>query len=112
MSTLSTHVLDAVSGTPAAGIPVQAFAKTADGAGWTSIGSGVTDDDGRIAKVADGALSTGTYRITFGTGDYFAAQGVATFYPEVTITFVVADERHYHVPVLLSPFAFSTYRGS
>ncbi|MDQ2851369.1 hydroxyisourate hydrolase [Dermatophilaceae bacterium Sec6.4] len=112
MSTLSTHVLDAVSGTPAAGIPVEAFAKATDGAGWTSIGSGVTDDDGRISRVAADALAPGTYRITFGTGDYFAAQGVAAFYPEVTITFVVADERHYHVPVLLSPFAFSTYRGS
>lgn len=111
MSTLSTHVLDAVSGTPAAGIPVEALARGESG-DWVSIGSGVTDDDGRIAKVADEALSPGTYRITFATGDYFAAQDVAAFYPEVAITFVVADERHYHVPVLLSPFAFSTYRGS
>ena len=111
MSTLSTHVLDAVSGTPAAGIPVEALARN-DAGDWSSIGAGVTDDDGRIAKVADDALAPGTYRITFATGDYFAAQDVAAFYPEVTITFVVADERHYHVPVLLSPFAFSTYRGS
>lgn len=111
MSTLSTHVLDAVHGTPAAGIAVQAFAFHEQG-GWVGIGSGVTDDDGRIAQVADDALASGTYRITFATGDYFAAQDVDAFYPEVTITFVVADERHYHVPVLLSPFAFSTYRGS
>ncbi len=111
MSTLSTHVLDAVSGTPAAGIPVEALARN-DAGEWNSIGSGVTDDDGRIAQVADEALTPGTYRIVFDTEDYFAGRGVPAFYPEVAITFVVADERHYHVPVLLSPFAFSTYRGS
>ncbi len=111
MSTLSTHVLDAVRGAPAAGIPVEAYALT-EGGNWTPIGSGVTDDDGRIARVAPDALAPGTYRITFATGDYFAAQDVPAFYPEVAITFVVTDERHYHVPVLLSPFAFSTYRGS
>ncbi|GAB4589482.1 hydroxyisourate hydrolase [Nocardia sp. IFM 10818] len=106
MSSLSTHVLDAVRGTPAAGISVTLF--EASGAELTT---GVTDADGRIAALA-GDLPAGTYRLSFGTGDYFAARAVETFYPEVTIAFTVTGERHYHVPLLLSPFAFSTYRGS
>ena len=111
MSTLSTHVLDAVRGAPAAGVRVEAFARSGPD-DWRRIGSGVTDDDGRIAQVLDTDLGAGTYRIVFATGDYFAADDVEAFYPEVCITFRVTDERHYHVPVLLSPFAFSTYRGS
>lgn len=111
MSTLSTHVLDAVRGMPAAGIPVEAFAHSGE-SDWHRIGSGLTDDDGRITSLADTSLDPGTYRIVLATGDYFAAHDVEAFYPEVCITFVVTDERHYHVPVLLSPFAYSTYRGS
>ena len=111
MSTLSTHVLDAVLGMPARGIVVEAFAKDAE-ARWQRIGSGVTDDDGRIARVEQAPLATGIHRIVFATADYFAAQHVDAFYPEVAVTFTVGDERHYHVPVLLSPFAYSTYRGS
>ncbi|QLY32203.1 hydroxyisourate hydrolase [Nocardia huaxiensis] len=106
MSTLSTHVLDAVRGTPAAGIGV-----TLLDAGGTESASGTTDADGRIAALG-GELTPGTYRLRFDTGPYFAARHVDTFYPEVTIAFTVTDARHYHVPLLLSPFAFSTYRGS
>ncbi|WP_067543371.1 hydroxyisourate hydrolase [Nocardia crassostreae] len=106
MSTLSTHVLDAVRGIPAAGIAVTLT--EADGA---ELARGVTDADGRIAALA-GELPAGTYRLSFATGDYFAAQVVESFYPEVTVAFTVTGERHYHVPLLLSPFAFSTYRGS
>ena len=105
MTHLSTHVLDAVSGRPAAGIAVTLTA--ADGA---ALASARTDTDGRVAALADG-LAPGVYRLTFDTAGYFA--DTPTFYPEVTITFEVTSESpKYHVPLLLSPFAYSTYRGS
>ena len=69
--------------------------------------------DGRVAGWADEATDEGTHRLVFGSGDYFAGQGVETFYPEVVVVFAVTDpDRHHHVPLLLSPFAYSTYRGS
>ncbi|MRH87203.1 hydroxyisourate hydrolase [Nocardia sp. SYP-A9097] len=105
MSSLSTHVLDAVHGAPAAGVTVTLF----DWAG-TELASGSTDADGRIGALAE--VAAGDYRLRFDTGGYFTAQGVDAFYPEVTIAFAVTGERHYHVPLLLSPFAYSTYRGS
>jgi 5-hydroxyisourate hydrolase len=111
MSTLSTHVLDATSGLPAAGVRV-ALARR-DGDAWQPLGEAVTDDDGRARDLAPGGLGTGVHRLVFATGEYFAATGQTGFYPEVPVVFEVADgERHYHVPLLLSPFAFSTYRGS
>jgi 5-hydroxyisourate hydrolase len=106
VSTLSTHVLDAVRGAPATGITV-----ALTGPDGTELASAVTDTDGRAGGLG-GDLPAGAYRLRFGTGPYFAARRVAAFYPEVTITFVIAEERHYHVPLLLSPFAYSTYRGS
>ncbi|QIS06517.1 hydroxyisourate hydrolase [Nocardia brasiliensis] len=105
MSTLSTHVLDAVRGTPATGVTVTLY----DGAG--QLDSCSTDGDGRIGALG-ATLAPGTYRLVFDTGAYFAAQRVETFYPEVGVCFAITEERHYHVPLLLSPFAFSTYRGS
>ncbi|WP_069160684.1 hydroxyisourate hydrolase [Nocardia altamirensis] len=105
MSTLSTHVLDAVRGAPAAGIVVTLYHEAAQ------LDSGTTDADGRIGALG-GVLVPGTYRLVFATGAYFAAEQVDTFYPEVSVAFTVAEERHCHVPLLLSPFAFSTYRGS
>ena len=107
--TVSTHVLDASAGLPAAGVPVSLWFLSSPG--WEAVGTGETDGDGRhrFGAVTD----AGVYRIVFGTGGYFAGRGVAAFYPEVTITFtVVAEAGHYHVPLLLSPFAYSTYRGS
>ena len=85
-----------------------------DGDGWAEIGGGVTDADGRVpGLVASGALAAGVHRLTFATGDWFQAQGTAGFYPEVAIVCVIEDPAaHYHVPLLLSPFAYSTYRGS
>ncbi len=78
---------------------------------WVHVRNARTDDDGRIRELASPGV--GVHRIGFDTGAYFAARGVATFYPEVTITFEVVDAAaHHHVPLLLSPFAFSTYRGS
>lgn len=106
---LSTHVLDASTGTPAVGVAVRV--ETQDGDLWRPGPEHRTDDDGRIAGFEP--PPEGVHRIHFDTGAYFAARGVETFYPEVQVTFVVTDPtRHYHVPLLLSPFAFSTYRGS
>ena len=104
MTTLSTHVLDATSGRPAAGVRVTLARR--DGDRWQPLGEAVTDDDGRARDLAPGAL-------VFATGEYFAATGQTGFYPEVPVVFEITDtDRHYHVPLLLSPFAFSTYRGS
>ncbi|MFF0946065.1 hydroxyisourate hydrolase [Kocuria sp. CPCC 205300] len=108
MSHVTAHVLDSVTGTPARGVAVALEAP--DG---TSIASAETDPDGRVAALGPETLESGDYRITFATGEYFAARNQPTFYPSVTVHFTVqAEERHYHVPLLLSPFAFSTYRGS
>lgn len=111
-STLSTHVLDAVNGAPATGVEVTVFSQTGAGSDGQPVGSGTTDDDGRVSGLAPDGLPAGTYRIVFATGSFFERAGVRAFYPEVAITFVVDEDRHYHVPLLLSPFAFSTYRGS
>jgi 5-hydroxyisourate hydrolase len=106
---VSTHVLDASAGQPASGVAVALSFAATDG--WVPVESGETDGDGRHRFGT--ATQPGTYRLVFGTGAYFGAHGVAAFYPEVTITFTVADPgAHYHVPLLLSPFAYSTYRGS
>ncbi|MBW0102858.1 hydroxyisourate hydrolase [Pseudonocardia sp. KRD291] len=103
--TLSTHVLDAVAGRPAAGVAVTL---EHDGA---VVATARTDDDGRVRDL--GPLGTGTHRITFDTGGFFAETGRQAFYPEVTVAFTVTDPgAHHHVPLLLSPFAYSTYRGS
>jgi 5-hydroxyisourate hydrolase len=86
-----------------------------DGGGWEMVGSGETDADGRLRSLvaAEAALGAGVYRLTFDTGSYFSAQGVESFYPAASIVFAVRDAReHYHVPLLLSPFGYSTYRGS
>jgi 5-hydroxyisourate hydrolase len=104
--TLSTHVLDTSIGRPAAGVPVRLEARGDDG--WQPVTDGRTDADGRV-KGWDVAAA-GDYRLVFGTGDYL---GPDAFYPEVTVAFRLADPAdHYHVPLLLSPFGYSTYRGS
>lgn len=108
MSHLSAHVLDTMTGTPATGVVLHL--DTADGG---RIASATTDADGRARELGPSALDPGEYRITFETGGYFAARGQETFFPRVTVDFTVEpDQDHYHVPLLLSPFAFSTYRGS
>jgi 5-hydroxyisourate hydrolase len=110
-SHITTHVLDAVAGVPAAGVGLS-LSRHEEG-GLTEVASGVTDADGRSRELGPESLAPGTYRIVFATGEYFAARDQPTFYPEVTIDFVVeAGRDHYHVPILLSPFAYSTYRGS
>jgi 5-hydroxyisourate hydrolase len=109
---LSTHVLDATVGRPAVGVPVRL--ERQDGADWASVAEAATGADGRLAGwvPADG-FDAGTYRLVFGTGAWFAGQGRPTFYPEVAVTFTVTDPaEHQHVPLLLSPYGYSTYRGS
>jgi 5-hydroxyisourate hydrolase len=113
VSAITTHVLDISRGRPASGVAVSLERETSDG--WQQIGKGATDADGRARDLmtADAVLSEGVYRLTFETGAYFAARKIETFYREVVIAFTVSDSaQHYHVPLLLSPFGYSTYRGS
>ena len=111
MTGITTHVLDTTRGCPAAGVPV--VLERAEDSGWQAVGSGITDADGRVSDLLSSAPEGGRYRLTFDTGAYFGSLGVAGFYPEVSVTFVVArGEGHCHVPLLLSPFGYSTYRGS
>jgi 5-hydroxyisourate hydrolase len=105
---ISTHILDTATGRPAPGIRI--VLERRDGDAWRPVGDGATDDDGRLKTlVPPGPAPHGTYRLTFDTRAYL---GESAFFPEVQIVFVVSDDRHHHVPLLLSPFAYSTYRGS
>lgn len=107
MSTLSTHVLDTALGRPAAGIHVTLLR------GTQVLGEGTTDGDGRVRDLARSALEPGDYRLRFDTEEFFNASRRESFYRSITIDFVVRDAgQHYHVPLLLSPFGYSTYRGS
>ncbi|AXH97752.1 hydroxyisourate hydrolase [Ornithinimicrobium avium] len=106
MATLSTHVLDTALGRPAQGVRVTL--RTADG---ELLGEGATDTDGRVSPLGP-ELAPGDHVLTFATGDYHAATRQEGFYPSVTVTFTVGDAAHYHVPLLLNPFGYSTYRGS
>ena len=109
---ITTHVLDTARGLPAQGVPIVLEHATADG--WRLLGSGATDADGRARDLVAGAtaLAHGRYRLTFDTGAYFRGRGEPVFYPEVTVVFTVAADERHHVPLLLSPFGYSTYRGS
>ena len=109
----STHVLDASSGVPATGVPVT-LNRTVARSGWVEVLRGVTDRDGRLSAAGSDVVAvSGVYRVDFDTGAYFADGGGETFYPLVSITFRITDPAaHHHVPLLLSPFAYTTYRGS
>jgi len=108
---LTTHVLDLARGRPAAGVRVQLDRRGADG-GWVALGERETDDDGRVRDFGK-ALEAGVHRLTFAIGPYFRAQGTPGFHPEASIVFEVRDpSEHHHVPLLVSPFGYSTYRGS
>lgn len=114
MSHVTTHVLDAALGTPAAGVTV-ALEAAADPQrkSWVPVATDATNSDGRVPDFGPDRLSAGTYRVIFDTAEYFERTGQRGFYPEVSIAFELTDEdQHYHVPLLLSPFSFSTYRGS
>ena len=109
--TLSTHVLEASRGQPAAEVPLILYRRAGDT--WDQVGAGTTDEDGRCATLAPDGLDIAVYQLVFDTEAYFRAVGISGFYPEVSISFRVTEpERHHHVPLLLSPFAYSTYRGS
>lgn len=111
-SPITTHVLDLALGRPARGVEVILF-REQDGA-LVEVARGRTDDDGRASRLLPpGSIAPGTYRIRFEVGAYFAASGRASFHPCVEVVFTVAAaDEHYHVPLLLSPFGYSTYRGS
>ncbi|WP_434318901.1 hydroxyisourate hydrolase [Leifsonia sp. P73] len=107
-SRVTTHVLDTAAGRPAPGVPVSLDSWT--GAGWQRLAAGVTDADGRVAELGPVDLPVGRYRLTFATAAYLGAEA---FLPEIPVVFVIDDvDAHYHVPLLLSPFGYSTYRGS
>ena len=109
---ITTHVLDTARGRPAAGVPVVLERATEDA--WELVGAGATDADGRLRDLvpAGAPVPDGRYRLTFDTGAYFRTNGETGFYPEVAVVFTVAGGEHHHVPLLLSPFGYSTYRGS
>lgn len=114
MSAITTHVLDLVAGMPATGMAISLWSRDL-GESWVHLADGNTDDDGRVGDLlpAGARVEPGVYRLSFQVGDYFAARGEPTFYPSVDITFAVDDSvAHYHVPLLLSRFGYSTYRGS
>jgi 5-hydroxyisourate hydrolase len=113
MSPITSHVLDTALGRPASHLAVR-LDLLDDRGGHVTLAERVTDEQGRIADfLAPGALEARTYRLTFDTGAYFAASGRPVFYPRVEVVFTVAlPEEHYHVPLLLSPFGYSTYRGT
>ncbi len=113
MSQITTHVLDTAAGKPAEGIPITLQRSTGNDQ-WEKITSGVTNVDGRIATLLPVVqkLSPGVYRMLFETKAYFDGQKIRTFYPYVSVVFEILDTEHYHVPLLLSPFGYSTYRGS
>jgi 5-hydroxyisourate hydrolase len=112
-SPITTHVLDTARGVPAAGVRIALEHESAPGR-WSRAADGTTDADGRLRTLLpEGSLRAGVYRLVFDAGAYFLGQGVNAFWREVTLEFVVHDVTlHYHVPLLVSPFGYSTYRGS
>ena len=112
MSGITTHVLDIALGKPAAGVLVGLTLR--DGEGFRELGRSITDVDGRVRDFSsESPLTAATYQLVFETGDYFRASSRTSFYERVTLEFRIIDpSQHYHVPLLLSPFGYSTYRGS
>ena len=112
-SPITTHILDTSAGRPATGVPVSLWRRHDDS--FASMGQGETDSDGRIASglIDSSEFRPGQYQLRFETAAYFSAAGVDSFYPRVIIDFLVsAEDEHYHVPLLIAPFGYSTYRGS
>jgi 5-hydroxyisourate hydrolase len=110
---ISTHILDTAKGKPAARVSIVLERREASGE-FVELGRGLTDNDGRQKTLlGDTALTAGVHRLTFDTGGYFAQSGERCFYPSVTVLFEILDPaQHYHVPILLSAYGYSTYRGS
>lgn len=113
MSQITTHVLDTSLGRPAVGVPIHLYQQV--GEGWEKLGCGITNKDGRIAKLLDSdlPLPAGVYRMHFDIKRYFISAQQKSFYPYVDVVFELGGGgEHYHIPLLLSPFGYSTYRGS
>ena len=110
MSTITTHILDTALGKPAAGVTI--VLEQNDGQGWQPLASGVTNGDGRIRDLTSQPLAAGHYRLTAAIGDYFAADGRETLYVNAQIDVRIAASGHYHLPFLITPWSWSTYRGS
>lgn len=111
MSAVTTHILDTSAGQPARGVPVRLHARGGDA--WQPVAETATDSDGRARDLGPDRLEAGVYRLVFDTAAYFAATATPAFYPEVHVVFEIPDpEQHYHVPLLLSPYGYATYRGS
>ena len=112
MSRITTHGLDLAHGRPAAGVEVTLERALPDGS-WSERGAGKTDDNGRTGDLSGAAVEAGVHRLVFATGAYFAAHRIAAFHPSITVTFEIVDPtQHHHVPLLIAPFGYSTYRGS
>jgi 5-hydroxyisourate hydrolase len=114
MSGITSHVLDTARGRPADGVPVALDHRAPDGS-WTHLADAVTDADGRVRGLIEdpSSMASGVYRVTFDTATYFASHDIEGFYPEAAVVFTVRDPReHFHIPLLLSPYGYSTYRGS
>lgn len=111
MSAITTHILDTTLGRPAEAVNIVLYHQQRE---WIEIARGITNADGRIGDLLpkEIILPTGTYKLRFETGAYFEQLGVASFYPFVEIIFIITTGEHYHVPLLLNPFGYSTYRGS
>ncbi len=112
MSQITTHILDTSLGKPANGITISLEEKT--GNNWNTLASGITNSDGRISDLLPDTnfLSHGIYRLLFKVRPYFESMNVKSFYPEITVEFEITEDKHYHVPLLLNPYGYSTYRGS
>lgn len=113
MSQVTTHILDTALGRPAQGVRISLQGKQANDQ-WNPISEGTTDKDGRVNNLLGSKtkLTPGQYRLIFHTANYYQRLNIQCFYPEVNITFEIFDKSHYHVPLLINPFGYSTYRGS
>lgn len=111
MSQLTTHILDTTKGKPASGIKIILYQQEDN---WKEMATGITNADGRIQNLLEEGqpLAYGIYKMKFETGAYFELEGVSSFYPFIEIVFQITTAEHYHVPLLLNPFGYSTYRGS
>ncbi len=113
MSAITTHILDTTNGVPAAGVAAS-LERRSHAAGWQLVAEGITDADGRINDIMSPSdiFSPGHYRFVFEIGPYFLLKGIECFFPQISVGFVVKDSmQHYHIPLLLSPFGYSVYRG-
>lgn len=113
MSQITTHILDTSAGKPVKGVSVILYILNNDSL-WEEISSGITNEDGRIKDLIteNKILNPGTYKLKFLTGAYYAKNIIRRFYPFIEIIFEIENEDHYHIPLLLNPFGYTTYRGS